>query len=186
LRVLVGITLPVASVLGAGIGPLLGLAFDFGPQGTQMLLWVTRGFLLGLAGHSMLEIAARSFYARQDALTPLKTAALNLVVYIALGSVLFRVFGAPGISLTDSLAFTSQALLLLFLLNRRLEERLTAGSTVLRALLAAGLGVLVVMGVMFIPLAARQPVLMTVVALGLGGLLALLPVWKEVRLLLKL
>jgi putative peptidoglycan lipid II flippase len=186
LRVLVGITLPVAFVLGAGLGPLLAVAFDFGPQGTQTLLWVTRGFLLGLAGHSMLEIAARSFYARQDAITPLVTAGINLLVYIGLGSILFRVLGVPGISLTDSVAFTSQAVLLLFLLNRHLVMRLSPGSTLLRALLAAAIGAVVVFAVQMAPISARQPVLMALVALAGGGVLALLPVWREVRLLLRL
>ena len=186
LRVLIGITLPVSFVLAAGLGPLLSVAFDFGPAGTQLLLWVTRGFLLGLVGHSMMEVASRSFYARQDAITPLVTAGINLLVYVVLGSFLFRQFGAPGISLTDSLAFTSQALLLLALLNRQLITRLSPGSTVIRAILAAALGGGLVFLVSLTPLAARQPVMMAVVALAIGGGIALLPVLKEVRLLLRL
>lgn len=186
LRVLIGITLPVAFVLGAGLGPLLGVAFDFGPEGTQLLLWVTRGFLLGLVGHSMLELAARSFYARQDAITPLITATINLALYIALGSVLYRQLGAPGISLTDSIAFTSQALILLLLLNRHLVSRLAPGSTVFRALLAAGIGAALTYAILLAPISARQPVLMALAALAVGGAFSLLPVLRELRLLLRL
>jgi peptidoglycan biosynthesis protein MviN/MurJ (putative lipid II flippase) len=96
-------------------------------------MWVTRGFLFGLAGQCLLEIAVRSFYARQDAITPMITAGINFVVYVVLGIVLFQEFGAPGISLADSLAFTSQAILLLALLNRHLIRRLAPWSALLHA-----------------------------------------------------
>ncbi len=188
LQVIVAITVPIAVVLGAGLRPLLSVAFDFGPQGTEMLLWVTRGFLVGLVGQCMLEVAARSFYARQDAITPMLTAGLNLLIYVLLAVGLSRGagMGAAGISLADSLAFTLQAVLLLFLLNRQLIRRLSPGSTVLRAGLAALMGGAVVLLTAELPMSAREPILMGVAGLALGGSLALLPIWKEVRLLLRL
>ncbi|PKN87180.1 MAG: hypothetical protein CVU45_08070, partial [Chloroflexi bacterium HGW-Chloroflexi-7] len=67
LKVLMALTLPIAAVLAIGLKPLLGLAFDFGVEGTRLLSWVTAGFLLGLLGHSLKEVGARSFYARQNA-----------------------------------------------------------------------------------------------------------------------
>ncbi|HMN61834.1 MAG TPA: murein biosynthesis integral membrane protein MurJ, partial [Anaerolinea sp.] len=99
LRVLVGLTIPIAVVMGVALGPLLEAVFGFGAQGTQVLLWTTRGFLAGLLGHSLMEIASRSFYARQDALTPMLTGAVNLVAYILLGLLLYRPLGPAGISL---------------------------------------------------------------------------------------
>jgi putative peptidoglycan lipid II flippase len=186
LQVIIAITVPVAFVLGAGLGPLLAPAFDFGEQGTALLLWITRGFLVGLVGHCMLEVAVRSFYARQDALTPLITAGINLIVFILLGTALYRLMGAPGISLADSLAFTSQALILLALLNRRLISRISAGPTIIRALLAAAIGAGTVLVLAQLPFAVSQPVIMALVSLSAGGVLALLPVWKEIRLLLRL
>ena len=49
-------------------------AFDpnllrFDGAGSQLVLWVTRAYLLGLCGHALLETATRSFYAQQDART---------------------------------------------------------------------------------------------------------------------
>jgi putative peptidoglycan lipid II flippase len=67
IRVLVALTIPVAVILAVGMRPLLAFAFGFDAAGTDLLLWVARGFLAGLLGHSLLEIAARSFYAQQDA-----------------------------------------------------------------------------------------------------------------------
>jgi len=185
-QVIVAITLPIAVLLMVGLGPLLETAFDFGPQGTNLLLWTSRGFLLGLTGQCLLEVAVRSFYARQDAITPLITSGINFVVYVVLSALLFRALGAPGISLADSIAFTSQAVLLLVLLNRRLVTRLSPGISLPRALLAALAGGAVVFLVLLLPLSARQPLVMSVVALALGAFAALFPIWKEIRLLLRL
>jgi putative peptidoglycan lipid II flippase len=186
MQVILAITLPVSVLLSIGLRPLVGAAFDFGPEGTELLMWVTRGFLAGLAGHCLLEIAVRSFYARQDAITPLITAGINFLVFVVSGVLLFRVLGAPGISLADSLAFTSQAILLLFLLNRRLIRRLSPGPSLLRALAAALVGGGAVALVLALPVASSQPLVAGLAGLAFGGVLAILPIWKEVRLLLRL
>jgi putative peptidoglycan lipid II flippase len=114
------------------------------------------------------------------------TAGINLALYIVLGMVLFRSLGAPGISLTDSLAFTGEALVLLALLNRRLVKRLAPGGALWRALAAALVGGGLVFLISLHPLSISQPLIMGVVALGAGGLAALLPISKEIRLLLHL
>ncbi len=116
-KIIIALTIPILGVLAVGLRPLLVFAFGFDQQGIDLLFWVTRGFLLGLVGHSLLEVASRSYYAQQDAITPLFAALLNIIIYILVGSQLFRPLGAAGISLTDAIAFTSQALFLLILLH---------------------------------------------------------------------
>ncbi len=186
ITVIIAVTVPLAALMMLGLEPLLAAAFNFGDSGTQALLWTSRGFLVGLTGQCIKEVAVRSFYARRDAITPLITAGINLTLYIVLGSLLFRPYGEAGISLTDSLAFTSEAILLLVLLNRKLVRRVAPGWALLRGLLAAGVGGVVVYLMRTNPLAVRQPLLMAVAALGVGGLVALLPIRREIRLLLRL
>jgi putative peptidoglycan lipid II flippase len=185
-QVILAVTVPIAVLLMVGLRPLLAVAFDFGPEGTDLLMNVTRGFLVGLTGQCLLEVAVRSFYARQDAITPLITAGINFVVFVVLGVTLFQSMGAAGISLADSLAFTSQAVLLLALLNRRLATRLAPAIALPRALLAAFIGGGIVLLVTALPTAARQPLIFGLLALAAGGLAALFPIWKEIRLLLRL
>lgn len=185
-QVILAVTLPISVLLGAGLPPLLAAAFDFGIGGTDLLVWVTRGFLVGLAGQCLLEIAVRSFYARQDAITPMITAGINLGVFIVLGITLFRILGAPGISLADSLAFTSQAILLLIILNRHLVRSLSPGPSLLRAMLAAAAGGTVVYLVGTVFQEFTRPLIVGSAALFLGGLASLPPIWKEIRLLLRL
>jgi putative peptidoglycan lipid II flippase len=184
-RVLVALTLPVAVVLGFGLRPLLALAFDFDPAGTDLLIWVTRAYLAGLVGQSLVEVAVRSFYARQNALTPLAAAGLTLLAYVLLGSQLYRALGAPGISLSDSIAFSGEAVLLLLLLNRRMIGSIRLGGSLLRAFLAAGLGGGAVWLVMSL-LSGSHALVQSGLAVVAGSLVALPVIWKELRLLLHL
>lgn len=185
-RVLLALTLPTAVILGLGLRPLLVFAFGFDAQGTDLLLWVTRGFLAGLIGHSLLEVAARSFYAQQDALTPLLAAGINVGLYILLGSLLFRPLGAAGISLTDALAFTIQALFLLYLLNRRLVARLSILKPLKRVALAALAGGAAVLLSASALEGVQIPWITGMLSMALGALFALPFLWTEVRVLFRL
>lgn len=182
LRVLLALTIPSAVLLSLVIRPAVGI-LGFDPAGTDLVVWVARMFLIGLIGHSLLEVAARSFYAQQDAITPLLTAALNTVLIILLGVLLGFRFGAPGIALANSLAFTTQALLLLYLLNRRFAGSLRVGRTLLRVVPATILGGLLVYGLLQLPLPDLP---LSVLSLGAGGLVVLPFIWPELKLLIKL
>lgn len=184
-QVLLALTLPIAAVLSAGLGPLLSAAFGFDAAGTDLLLWATRGYMLGLFGQCLKEVAVRSFYARQDAITPLWTAGLNFGLYALLASQLYRPLGAPGISLTDAITFSIEALLLLWLFSRRLKADLKLVPALLRALAAAVVGG----GLAYLLVNVDLPgpeYLGAFLALGAGTLAAVPLVWKELRLLVRL
>jgi len=188
LRVLLAVTLPVAAISALCLGPFIQVVFGFDEKGTALLLWVTRGYLLGLTGHCLLELAARSFYAQQNTVIPLLGSILNVSIYILFGTLLFRTFGAAGISMTDSIAFTAQALFLLVILNRRLIEKLSCSKSFWRGALAAvvcgaviGMSVVAARGQDGIPLLA-----ITTGAGVLAMMIALPFIWQEIRLLLRL
>jgi len=182
-RVLLALTVPVAALLAVGIEPLIPLVFGFDAEGSQLVLWATRAYLLGLMGHALLETAARSFYAQQDARTPLFLAALNALVYILLATSFSKWLGAPGIALANTFAFSLEALLLLLLLRRKYPQALNVGGTVLRSLLAALAGGLLAFAVMQLPLPALAA---APLGMAVGGLLALPFVWPEIKTLVKL
>ncbi len=189
LRTLLALTIPAAALLAVGVRPLIGV-LGFDAAGTEMVVLATRLYLLGLTGHALLEIAARSFYAQQDARTPLYAAALNAAVYIVLAVLLSRMLGFAGIALANSIAFTSEALLLLWLLSRRTEGLLRVGRTLGRAALGAlGSGLAVYWVLSLVLTGALSMVTSTLVALGVlaGGLLLVLPfIWAELKLLVRL
>ncbi|MDO9121697.1 MAG: lipid II flippase MurJ, partial [Anaerolineaceae bacterium] len=186
LKVLLALTLPIAAALSIGLKPLLGLAFDFGVEGTRLLSWVTAGFLLGLLGHSLKEVGARAFYARQNAIIPLVTAGVNLSLYALIGSLLYKPLGAAGIALTDSLVFTLEAVLLLVLLNRKMVPKIKLESTWVRALLAAATAGLVTWGSLAFLSPRVHPLIAGVVPMVLGFATSLPWIRRELKLLLKL
>lgn len=198
-RVVLALTLPIAALMWVALEPLIPVVFGFDPQGAELVLWTTRAYLLGLAGHALLEIGARSFYSQQDARTPLYVAALNAGAYILFAVTLSRWIGPVGIALANSLAFTGEALLLLLILNRRIprlvaqevpgEQALTfpgvlhLNRTPLRILLACAATVVVASLVLRLPL---HPLLLGLGAFAAGGLVALPFIWPEVKILIKL
>jgi putative peptidoglycan lipid II flippase len=186
IKVLTALCLPIAVVLSIGLQPLLGLAFDFGVEGTRLLTYVTAGFMLGLLGHSLKEVGARSFYARQNAIIPLITAAINVCLYVLLGGLLYKPLGAAGIALTDSIVFTTEAVLLLLLLNRKMIPRITMDSTWVRAILAAVTAGVVTWGLQALLTPRVHVVISGTVPMLLGFACSLPWIFRELKLLIKL
>ncbi|MEW6716655.1 MAG: murein biosynthesis integral membrane protein MurJ [Chloroflexota bacterium] len=182
-RSVFALTLPVAALLIVTIRPLL-VVLGFDAAGTEMVVWTTRAYLVGLAGHSLLELAARGFYAQQDARTPLFASALNTGGYIAFAVLFYRRLGAAGVGLANTLAFTGEALLLLYLLNRRHPGVLQVTDTLLRVGLGVGLGSLVAYLVLLsLP---AFPLMAAVLALFVGAGVVVPFVWPELRQFVKL
>jgi putative peptidoglycan lipid II flippase len=180
------VTLPVAAVLAIGLQPLLTLAFNFGQAGTTLLTWVTAAFMAGLLGQCLKEIGARSFLARQNAWIPLITAGINVVLYISIGSLLYRPLGAPGIALTDSLVFTIEAVLLLIILNRKMVSPIQLGSGIWRPLAAMLTAGLVTWETLSFLTPRVSPLIYGTVPMILGFLICLPWIWKEMRALTQL
>jgi putative peptidoglycan lipid II flippase len=183
-RLLLALTLPVAALIMTGVRPLVGI-LGFEVEGTELVVWTTRAFLFGRAGHAMLEVSVRAFYARQNARTPLLAAALTMLGFAGLSYLLGKWLGVVGIGLANSLAFSGEALLLWLLLERRYPGVLRLGGTLLRAALAGLLGAGVVYGLMHLPLPIPG-LIQALLALAAGGVVSLPFIWPEVKLLVKL
>jgi len=179
-QVLLALTLPVAAVFGLALRPLLVLAFRLDAAGADVLLWVSRMYLLGLAGQCLMEVASRSFYARQWPWPAMAGALLNLALFSTAGVLLFRPLGASGIALADAIAYTVQAVVLLLILGKRMGRTWQVSGALLRSLLAAFVGGAVVLLVAGLGKAAPLPA--ALVGMALGGGLALALVWKDFRL----
>ena len=142
-RAILALTIPSAILLAVGLRPLIVRAFPaFSAADINLVVWVTRLYLAGLSGHALLEIASRSFYAQQNARTPLYAAAFNTGIFVLLAVSLTRLMGAAGIALAGSVAFTAEALVLLWLLGRRFPGLLRSRDTLLRVVLASLAGAL--------------------------------------------
>ncbi|MCC6190590.1 MAG: murein biosynthesis integral membrane protein MurJ [Anaerolineales bacterium] len=122
LGILVVLLVPLTLVSLVLVRPGIKLIFEgraFTASDSELVVLAARMFLLGLLGHSLVDVAARTFYAHQDARTPLALAAVTLALYLGLGYGLSQVLGFAGLALANSLAFSAEAGLMLLILYRR-------------------------------------------------------------------
>ncbi|MBI3764174.1 MAG: murein biosynthesis integral membrane protein MurJ [Chloroflexi bacterium] len=122
IRALLAFTLPAAIALIVLIRPLVQAVFEgraFTSAGTSLVAFAAQMFLVGLVGHSLVEVAARTFYARQDARTPLIAAWGTLGLFLVLCYALIPSLGHGGIALANSIAFTTEGLVLILILQWR-------------------------------------------------------------------
>jgi putative peptidoglycan lipid II flippase len=183
-RIILALTIPAAVLVSVGVQPLVGL-LGFDAAGTDMVVWVTRGFLFGLMGSSLIEVGSRAFYAQQNAMIPLGASFITMITFVILAIGLGYKLGAPGIALANGLAFTGEAVLLWYLLNRQYPGVVRVGSTLQRVIpVAISVGLLVFL-MLRLPVQISSFVL-AVVALGIGGLFALPFILPEIKLLVKM
>ncbi|MGE5249073.1 MAG: lipid II flippase MurJ, partial [Bacteroidota bacterium] len=184
LRVMLGLSLPVAAVLAVIVRPLSEVVFNYDAARLDLLTVCTWAFLIGLVGDTWLEVAVRSFYANQNTRTPLIAAFLQAASFVLLSLALTPLLGLAGIPLSAALTFTVQAVALLLILDRRFHGLLRMGSTPWRAAASAlvsggaALGLLVAL-----PLGPLPAGLLALIAGGAAGLPL---VWPEARLLFRL
>jgi putative peptidoglycan lipid II flippase len=182
MQIILSFSIPLAILLAITIRPVISiLGFDEG--GTNLVLWTVRGYLAGLVGHSLLEVAARGFYAHQDARTPLLASGLATLAFILMAILFASLFGAPGIGLANSLAYSGEALLLWWLLNRQYRGLFQIGKTLLRVIPVTLFSAAATLGVLRLEFA---PLPLSIAALSLGSLLVLPFIWPEIKLLIKL
>ncbi len=170
--------------------PIVAMMMQYGrftAASTQLISWALLWYALGLVGHCLVEITARSFYAMHDTKTPVYVGTvamgLNVVLSILLSAWFARLGWLPlgGLALANSIATALEAGGLVFLMRRRLSG--LEGSRILRgaiqALLATGLMGIALWG--WLSLTANSPAILV----GLGGLVIGCLVYGLVILLFK-
>jgi putative peptidoglycan lipid II flippase len=164
LRVILYLTVPASAgliVLGEPIVRALLERGEFGTASTALTVVALRFYAIGLLGQATVEIVTRAFYALHDTRTPVAVAAIAMASNLLLALLLRPQLGllAPlvprlghgGLALALSLASLLEAVLLVWLVRRRLhgldESRLVlsalrslAGAAVLALALAAVAG----------------------------------------------
>jgi putative peptidoglycan lipid II flippase len=118
LRAILLATFPSAVALFLLGRPYIGILFRstaFDQRAVEMVYQATVAFTVGLLGHSVLELAARLFYAHKDTLTPFWIALGANVLNIALCVALSPPLGHAGLALANSIAVTLQSAVLLWL-----------------------------------------------------------------------
>lgn len=180
-KVMLTLTVPIAIIAGMVLLPLIRGFLGLEETATMRVVNVSQVFLLGIVGHSLVELFVRSFYALQKPRVPLLGSAFTLVVFILSGIVLSPLLEAVGIASANTIAYTLQAILLLVLLSKAMPAPFRLGGSFLKSLLAAAIG-----GAAAYALVNYAPVLAgtligAVAAFGVGILLAGLVLRRDLR-----
>ena len=141
IRWILFLTLPTAIVMVVLRRPLVNLLFQYGAFGPAAREATQAAFLfysLGLAGHALVQILARAYYASRDTSTPLALTLVSIGANVTLSVTLAPVMGINGLALANSIATLAEAALLLVLLAPRARLRLVGlGYSTLKQVTAA-------------------------------------------------
>jgi putative peptidoglycan lipid II flippase len=77
-------------------------------------------YAIGMLGMGLREVLSRVFYSMQDTKTPVKNAALGMLINIVLNIVLSRYLGIGGLALATSIAATFTTILLFISLRKKI------------------------------------------------------------------
>lgn len=138
--------------------PIISVLFERGAwteESTQATAWALSFFAMGIAGHALLEVLSRAFYALSDTWTPVRIGLAAMVSNIVLSFVFIQFIGEPGslvrgpfagLALANSVTTLLESAILWWLLSRRMngiKDRYIINGA-LKALAAAlGMGVVV-------------------------------------------
>lgn len=107
LRLLFVITVPAAVGIMVLSEPINRLLFEYGrftPEAVRAVAYASALYTLGLVAYAGVKVVVPTFYALNDAKTPLVAAALAVSVNIGLNLALMRPWGYKGIALATALA----------------------------------------------------------------------------------
>jgi putative peptidoglycan lipid II flippase len=108
-------------VLAQPVVSLLLERYRFTPEDTEATAAALMFYAPGLLGYSAVKIASPTFYSLRDSRTPVIVSVASMVVNLVLNLALVRVMGFRGLALGTAIAAIFNALMLLWLLHRRLD-----------------------------------------------------------------
>lgn len=184
IRALISLTVPIAVLLSIGLFPVADFAFNYPPEDTQRVVLASQVYLVGMVGHVLLEIAVRAFYAKQKPTVPLIAAGLNALGYLVISQLLAKSLGFSGIAWANTFVFTTEAFLLLVILNRQHPGILKIGTTALRV---TAISLLTGIGFYFFlnQVSISTPVIRSIFGMGIGLMIVIAVMWKEIKPILQ-
>ncbi|HEY0010039.1 MAG TPA: murein biosynthesis integral membrane protein MurJ [Tepidisphaeraceae bacterium] len=114
--------LPASVGLILVAGPAVRLMFQHGQitaHDASLIAYSTMFYAGGIWAYSLLQIINRAYYALRDTRTPLYASAANLVLNLVIELPLIWVMGEAGMAVGTLVSFSLQAILMLYLLDRR-------------------------------------------------------------------
>lgn len=125
LRLILVINVPAAAGLALLSTPIVRLLYQrghFDGDSASKLAVVVALFCIGMPFFSIVNLTVRAFYALKDVKTPVRIAAIDFAVNLAVSLCLMRWLGVPGLVIASTVAIVVQTSLLGRALVRRMPE----------------------------------------------------------------
>jgi len=116
--------LPLGALMVSLSVPIVQIVYQrgaFKQEATQLVSSLLIAYGIGMFVYLGRDVLVRVFYALGDGQTPFKISIFNIVLNAVLDLILVEPFGAPGLVLATVGVNCSSMLMLLFLLNRKLN-----------------------------------------------------------------
>lgn len=116
--------LPLGALMVSLAVPIVQIVYQrgaFKQEATQLVSSLLVAYGIGMFVYLGRDVLVRVFYALGDGQTPFKISIFNIVLNAVLDLILVEPFGAPGLVLATVGVNCSSMLMLLFLLNRKLN-----------------------------------------------------------------
>jgi putative peptidoglycan lipid II flippase len=123
LRLMLMLNVPATLGLMVLAEPIISLLLEryrFRPADTAATAAALMFYAPGLLGYSAVKIASPTFYSLRDSRTPVIVSVISVLVNLALNLTLVRIMGFRGLALGTAAAAIINAVMLLFLLRRRI------------------------------------------------------------------
>lgn len=143
---------PFAFILVILKAPLVKLMYGHGQFSAQAVLETSQtvaAFSIGLPAYVLGKVMAASFFAREDTVTPLKTALVSISINIVLNFILINHLVHVGMALSTSIAGWCNVFIMYFVLLKRRWIHLTFES-ILSIIYVLGACVLMAMALWFV------------------------------------
>lgn len=147
IRLILFLTLPSAIAMMVLRRPIVHLLFqyrDFDAAAREITAAAFLFYAIGLAGHALVQILTRAFYAAKDTRTPLVTTLFSIAANVVLAFILVgwivdgEPLGIQGLALANSIATLGEAFFLVALIQPRIRlPLLSVAFATLRQLVAA-------------------------------------------------
>lgn len=116
------LTIPAAIALFFAAGPLVTSFYvggNFKASDGATTASVVAALVIGLPAYVLVKVLIPGFFARKDTKTPVYTAAISLLINIALNLLLIPLYGIVGLAVAGAIAAWANCLMLYTMLHRR-------------------------------------------------------------------
>ncbi|MEX0626655.1 MAG: murein biosynthesis integral membrane protein MurJ [Chloroflexota bacterium] len=175
LRILIFLAAPLTAVMIVLARPIAAVFFQYGlfsSAAAERTAGALVFFSIGLAGHIVVHVLTRAFYAMQETRVPVLWAIVAVAINVPLMVILSGPMGVEGLALALSISASLEVIGLAWALRRRIDS--IDEGTILRSTLRSATAAVVAGAVMLGGLTAAQEWFGPLLANGAGRVLVLL------------